>query len=100
MSPPDGGHVKWLRSGLRRDVCVVVASEGSPTAQECKAALEARYDERIQPATFYGALETLVDRGHLSERVEGIAERYELTDAGERALRAHYAWVDEVLESD
>ncbi|WP_251342458.1 PadR family transcriptional regulator [Haloplanus halophilus] len=90
--------MKWLRSGLRRDVCVVVASEGSPTAQECKAALEARYDDRIDPGTFYGALGTLVEKGHLIETQDGIHDRYELTEAGERTLRDHYDWVETALD--
>jgi DNA-binding PadR family transcriptional regulator len=89
--------MKWLRSGLRRDICVVVASEMNPTAQECKAAVEARYDDRIDPKTFYGALDALVETGHLTKTVDGLHDRYELTDAGKRALRKHYAWVDEAL---
>jgi len=89
--------MKWLRSGLRRDICVIVASEGAPTAQECKAALESRYDERVEPSTFYGALETLTDTGHLAKTVDGIHDRYELTEAGERSLRDHYDWVTETL---
>jgi DNA-binding PadR family transcriptional regulator len=89
--------MKWLRSGLRRDVCVVVASEGGPTAQECKAAVESRYDDRIDPKTFYGALDALTDAGHLEKTADGLHDRYELTEAGERALREHYAWVDEAL---
>jgi DNA-binding PadR family transcriptional regulator len=89
--------MKWLRSGLRRDVCVIVASEGAPTAQECKAIVEARYDERIDPTTFYGALEALTDAGHLVKTVDGIHDRYELTEEGERALRDHYGWVTETL---
>lgn len=89
---------KWLRSGLRRDICVVVAREGAPTAQECKAAVESRYDERLDPATFYGALEALTDGGHLEKTVDGLHDRYELTDAGERALRDHYEWVASSLD--
>ncbi|MFB6108261.1 MAG: PadR family transcriptional regulator [Haloplanus sp.] len=89
--------MKWLRSGLRRDLCVVVAAADDPTAQECKAALESQYDDRIDPSTFYGALDRLVDGGHLDERVDGIHDRYELTAAGERALRAHYEWVSDAL---
>jgi DNA-binding PadR family transcriptional regulator len=88
---------KWLRSGLRRDVCVVVASEGTPTAQECKAALESHYGDRIDPKTFYGALEALTDRGHLTRRAEGIDDRYELTEGGERALADHRAWLRAAL---
>jgi DNA-binding PadR family transcriptional regulator len=91
------GMAKWLRSGLRRDICVVVASEGSPTAQECKAAIESRYDDRLDPATFYGALEALTDGGHLEKTVEGLHDRYELTDAGREALTDHYDWVSSAL---
>jgi DNA-binding PadR family transcriptional regulator len=91
---------KWLRSGLRRDICVVVASadDEAPTAQECKAALESRYGDRIEPKTFYGALDTLTDGGHLDKRADGLHDRYALTEAGERALRDHYAWVKDVLD--
>jgi DNA-binding PadR family transcriptional regulator len=90
--------MKWLRSGLRRDVCVVVAAEGDRTAQEYKASLESHYGERIAPETFYGALSALVDAGHLDERTDGIHDRYQLTDAGERALRDHHAWMIEALD--
>ena len=89
---------KWLRSGLRRDICVVVGSEGDPTAQECKAAVETRYDDRVDPKTFYGALDALTDAGHLEKTVDGLHDRYELTVAGERALRDHYAWVRDRLD--
>jgi DNA-binding PadR family transcriptional regulator len=89
---------KWLRSGLRRDICVVVASEDDPTAQECKATVESRYDDRIDPKTFYGALDALTDAGHLEKTVDGLHDQFELTAAGERALRDHYAWVRERLD--
>jgi DNA-binding PadR family transcriptional regulator len=88
---------KWLRSGLRRDICVVVASADEPTAQHCKATLESKYDARIEPKTFYGALEALTDQGYLTSRVDGVADRYELTTAGERALRDHFEWLHESL---
>jgi DNA-binding PadR family transcriptional regulator len=91
---------KWLRSGLRRDICVAVASADEPTAQECKAALESQYSERIEPKTFYGALDALTDAGHLDKRVDGLDDRYSLTAAGERALRDHYAWVEDALSGD
>lgn len=91
--------MKWLRSGLRRDICVVVAaSEEPPTAQECKATLESQYGDRIDPSTFYGALGTLTDTGHLAETADGIHDRYELTEAGARALHDHYDWVEESLD--
>ncbi|PSQ15112.1 multidrug DMT transporter permease [Halobacteriales archaeon QS_8_69_26] len=89
---------QWLRSGLRRDVCVVLYDLGEPTGQQCKAALEDHYDERVSPGSFYGALDTLVETGHVAERADGIHDRYELTEAGERALLAHHEWACERLD--
>ncbi|WP_248895486.1 PadR family transcriptional regulator [Haloplanus halobius] len=88
---------KWLRSGLRRDICIVVASEDEPTAQHCKATLEAKYDARIEPKTFYSALEALTGQGYLTSHVDGVADRYELTAAGEQALRDHCEWMGQAL---
>jgi DNA-binding PadR family transcriptional regulator len=90
--------MRWLQSGLRRDICVVVAELDDPTGQQAKAALERRYDDRITPKTFHGALAALVDRGFLSRRQDGLADRYTLTEAGERGLRAQYEWLASVLE--
>lgn len=84
---------RWLTSGLRRDVCVVVHALDEPTGQQAKAALEEHYGERVPPDRFYGATDALVDAGHLEERAEGIHDRYALTAAGERALRAHAEWL-------
>jgi DNA-binding PadR family transcriptional regulator len=89
---------KYLHSGLRRDVCAVVSSLDSPTGQEAKAALESHYDERIEPKRFYGAVDALVDAGHLREETEGIHDHYELTAGGEKALREHAEWLQECLE--
>lgn len=89
---------KWLRSGMRRDVCVVLAALDEPTGQECKATLEDHYGERVAPETFYGALDSLVDGGHVVETADGIHDRYALTDAGEAAFRDHYEWVAAAME--
>jgi len=85
--------MRWLASGLRRDVCVVVHALGEPTGQQTKTRLEDHYDERVAPDRFYGALDALVDAGHVEERVDGIHDRYTLTEAGERALLAHREWL-------
>lgn len=93
-----GGGVtvsRWLASGLRRDVCVVVHALGEPTGQQAKARLEEHYGDRVAPDRFYGAVDALVDAGHLEERVDGIHDRYALTASGERALRAHREWLCE-----
>ena len=85
--------MRWLQSGLRRDICIVVAGLDAPTGQQAKAALERRYDDRIQPKTFHGALEALVSGGFLTRTQDGLADRYTLSEAGERQLRAQYDWL-------
>lgn len=87
---------KFLQSGRRRDLCAILAGEALQ-AQALKSRLSAHYDERIEPASFYGALETLVDAGFVEARTEGIHDVYALTDAGEARLREHYAWLTEQL---
>jgi DNA-binding PadR family transcriptional regulator len=84
---------RWLASGLRRDCCIALAGGDAPTGQELKAAVEAHYDERIPPRRFRGALEALAETGHVTERTDGIHDRYELTDAGRDALETHAAWL-------
>jgi len=91
---------KFLQSGRRRDICVLLA-EDPRQAQSLKTALESHYDERIDPQSFYGALETLVDNGFLETRREGIHDVYVLTDAGRARLEDHVAWVlDHVAVGD
>jgi DNA-binding PadR family transcriptional regulator len=91
--------MRWLQSGLRRDICIVVAGLDAPTGQQAKAALERRYDDRIRPKTFHGALEALVGNGFLTRTQDGLADRYSLTEAGESGLRAHHDWLASNLEA-
>ncbi|AUV82359.1 multidrug DMT transporter permease [Salinigranum rubrum] len=91
--------MRWLQSGLRRDICVIVAELDDPTGQQAKAALERHYDDRIRPKTFHGALDALVRDGFLSRRQDGLADRYALTDAGERRLLDQHAWVASATEA-
>jgi len=90
---------KWLQSGRRRDICILLAAaeDGELTGQRLKTRLESRYDTRIDPKSFYGALEAMVDTGFVSQRTDGIAEKYSLTDAGERQLREQFEWMRESL---
>jgi DNA-binding PadR family transcriptional regulator len=90
--------MRWLQSGLRRDVCVIVAGLDDPTGQQAKAALERHYDDRIKPKTFRGALSALVDGGFLSRTQDGLADRYALTEAGRRRLLDHHGWVASQIE--
>jgi DNA-binding PadR family transcriptional regulator len=90
---------KFLQSGRRRDVCAILAGE-SLGAQAVKAELSRHYDERIDPQSFYGALEALVDAGFVRAETEGIHDVYSLTEAGERRLREHYTWLGEQLADE
>lgn len=90
---------KFLQSGRRRDMCALLAGEPLQ-AQALKSRLSSHYDERIEPASFYGALEALSDAGFVAARTEGIHDVYALTDAGERRLREHHAWLTAQLEDD
>ncbi|WP_435335533.1 PadR family transcriptional regulator [Haloarchaeobius sp. TZWWS8] len=85
---------KFLQSGRRRDLCFILADAGSLPAQKLKTRLERHYDERIEPKSFYGALESMVDAGLLVVRTEGLHDVYELSEAGDRMLQAHYEWVE------
>jgi len=84
---------KWLQSGRRRDCCYVLYDEGPLHGQALKSRLESHYDERVGPKFFYGALDSLVEGGHLELRESGIHDEYALTDAGRSMLEAHVEWV-------
>lgn len=83
---------KFLRSGRRRDICAILVGERLQ-AQALKSRLSSHYDERIDPKSFYGALEALADAGFVRAEAEGIHDVYVLTDAGEARLREHYEWL-------
>ena len=85
------GH--WLASGRRRDLCVLLYDAGALRGQELKARLEDRYDERLDPSRFYGALDGLVSAGHVEERTDGIHDVYALTDAGRAAVEEYAEWL-------
>jgi DNA-binding PadR family transcriptional regulator len=89
---------KWLQSGRRRDLCAILAAEGTANGQQLKTRLERHYDERIDPKSFYGALDALVDSGFVEKRTDGIADNYTLTAAGENRLQAQYTWLSEQLD--
>lgn len=90
---------KFLQSGRRRDICALLAGEPRQ-AQALKSALEAHYDERIDPKSFYGALDSLADSGFVTTETAGIHEVYALTEAGERRLREHHDWLTAQLDGD
>lgn len=91
---------RWLQSGPRRDLCVILVDAGELPAQKLKTRLEAHYDTRIEPRQFYGMLDGLVSGDHVAKRTDGLHDVYALTDAGERALRDHYEWMTERLETE
>lgn len=90
---------KWLQSGRRRDMCVLLAAseDGELPGQRLKTRLESHYDTRIEPRSFYGALEAMEEAGFVTHRTDGIADKYTLTEAGERRLREQFEWMRESL---
>ncbi len=79
-------------------MCVLLAGSGPLQAQGLKTRLADHYDERIDPSTFYKALEALEETGHVEARTEGIHDVYGLTTAGLRRLEAHRNWMQAQLE--
>ena len=87
----------FLQSGRRRDICVLLA--GDPMqAQALKTRLSNHYDERIDPESFYRALDALERRGLVETRTEGIHDSYRLTDDGRDRLDAHVDWLLDSLD--
>jgi len=86
---------RWLQSGVRRDVCVVLYGAGELREKELKRRLQDHYDERFTPKRFRRILDQLADTGHVEHRVDGLHDAYELTDAGRAALESHVEWVEE-----
>jgi len=83
---------RFLQSGRRRDICVLLAAEPLQ-AQALKSRLESHYDTRIDPKSFYGALDALDDAGFVETRTEGIHDVYALSDAGRQRLHEHLQWL-------
>ncbi len=87
---------KFLQSGRRRDLCALLAGERLQ-AQALKSRLESHYDERIEPKSFYGALDAMADSGFVATETDGIHDVYVLTEAGEKHLREHHDWLTDQL---
>lgn len=85
--------MKWLQSGMRRDLCVLLYGTDGLKGQRLKTELESHYESHVAPKQYYGALEALVDAGFVEKREEGLHDVYSLTEAGERALERHVEWV-------
>ena len=94
-----GVVTKFLASGRRRDLLVLVYSLGNPREQELKRELEVHYEERLSPGEFYGSLDQLVENGFLTKSVDGVHDRYELTAAGRDALLEHVRWLETQMEN-
>jgi DNA-binding PadR family transcriptional regulator len=83
---------KFLQSGRRRDICALLCDE-TLQAQAIKSRLEDHYDERIEPKSFYAALDQLESSGFVETHTEGIHDVYGLTDDGRRRLHEHVNWL-------
>lgn len=73
-------------------MCVLLANEALQ-AQALKSRLERHYDERIDPASFYGALDALEDAGFVESQTKGIHDVYELSEPGAKRLHEHIEWM-------
>lgn len=90
--------MQWLRSGLRRDLCIALYGAGEVRGQQLKADLEARYDGRVPSRQFREALDALVETGHVRRRTEGVHDVYALADAGEQGVEAQFEWLREQVD--
>jgi DNA-binding PadR family transcriptional regulator len=89
---------KWLQSGRRRDLCVLLYDAGQLRRQKLKTRLETHYDTHIDARSFYGAMESLVEQGFVETRTDGIHDAYALTDAGEERVEDHFEWMRRKVE--
>jgi len=89
--------MEWLTSGLRRDVCVLLYDE-ERRAQQLKSALESRYDRRLKPDRFYGALDSLESKGYVETHVEGLEDVHSLTAAGRQSVETQFEWMRSQVE--
>jgi DNA-binding PadR family transcriptional regulator len=90
--------MEWLTSGLRRDLCILLYGD-EWRAQSLKSALEDRYDRRIKPDRFYGALESLDSKGFVETHVEGLEDVHSLTEPGRRSVETQLEWFREQVET-
>jgi DNA-binding PadR family transcriptional regulator len=89
---------KFLQSGRRRDICALLSGQRLQ-AQALKSKLESHYDQRIDPKSFYGALDAMEEAGFIETQTEGIHDVYALTAAGRRRLDDHYEWLGTQLQT-
>ncbi|MFC7235948.1 PadR family transcriptional regulator [Halosegnis marinus] len=86
--------MEWFASGMRRDVCLLLYGE-ERKVQKLKTALGRRYDRRVRPKQFDGAIRALEEAGHVERRTEGIADVLALTERGERGVETQYEFFRE-----
>jgi DNA-binding PadR family transcriptional regulator len=89
---------RWLQSGRRRDLCVLLYDDGPLRGQSLKTRLEDHYDARIDSKSFYGAMDSLIDKKFVEKRTEGIHDAYALTEAGEKRVEEHFEWMQGKVE--
>ncbi|WP_435182692.1 DNA-binding protein [Halobellus sp. EA9] len=89
---------RWLQSGRRRDLCALLYEAGTLRGQKLKTSLERHYDTRLDPQSFYGSLDALVDRGLVAVETEGIHDVYRLTEAGIDGVESHHRWLTARVE--
>ena len=90
---------EWFASGLRRDVCILLY-DTELKKQKLKTALQRRYDRRLRPQQFDGAVRALVEAGHVERERDGIADVLSLTEQGHRGVKRQYQWLRDRVEGE
>ena len=80
-------------------MCAILSGE-SLQAQALKSRLESHYGTRIDPQSFYGALDALEQHGFVETEIDGIHDVFRLTERGEAHLHAHLDWLCEQTASE
>lgn len=75
-------------------MCALLYAAGSLRGQKLKTALERHYETRLDPQSFHGSLNALVERGLVECETDGIHDVYRLSPAG---VESHYAWLTDRL---
>ena len=88
-------------TAIQRDIIYVLTGCRGANGEEVKRELEDYYESAVHKGRIYPNLDALVEYGLVeSSRVSGRENRYELTEAGERARDAHWGRQSAWAESD
>ena len=86
-------------TGFQRDLLYVIAGLDGPKGLAIKDRLDDYYGTEINHGRLYPNLDALVEKGLVEKgRIDDRTNAYNLTQRGERELRARREWEDEMVE--